>query len=313
MIKSIYENRYFGVILIFILSLPVIFINRQISTDWGGDFAMYINEALNIAHFKQVTATHYVYNENAPMLGPEFYPVGFPLLLAPVCLLFGNNIPVLIIYMSLILVITATVLFLFFREYFSVPVAVILTLIIVYNPWTLIFKNEILADIPFTLFFVLTQLLYLRKAPAWITGTVMGFTVLIKTAGFVLPAGFVLYYLYILIKRKNRYKELVFPVFYALILVLTVNVLIFKIPSGPGLYSGNFNFTAFKHNFLLNVSLYIEIFQSFFYRILDDWKFLMLITQSVMLTFLLIGIINAKKNLIFFVFVTYLLLLFVLF
>ncbi len=308
---KIYRNDYFVLAVLLMLTLPILFINRQISTDWGGDYAMYINEALNISRLHPVTDTHYVYNENAPMLGPKVYPVGFPLLLAPVVLLFGNNVPVLIVFMSVLLITTAPVLFLFFKNFFSKAVSLILTLMIVYNPWMLIFKNEILADIPFTLFFVLAMVLYLRKAPAWLTGFVMGYAALIKAAGFVLPVAFVLYYFFNLLKRKNRTKELVLPVVYSLLFVFIVNKVIFHIPSGLGLYSSNFDFTGFKHNFLLNIALYIEIFESFFYRNLHDWKFIMLITQSVMLTFVIIGMVNAKKNPVFFVPAVFLLMLFV--
>ncbi len=309
MVKSIYNKRYFAFVLMFLFLLPLIFINRQISSDWGGDFAMYINEAMNIAHFQSIDDTHYIYNENAPMLGPGIYPAGFPLMLAPICFLFGNNISVFIIYMSLLLIITALVIYVFFKDFFSAPVAAILTLTIVYNPWMLSFKNEVLADIPFTLFFILTLVFYLKKAPAWLTGIVMGFAILVKTAGFVLPVGFVLYYFYNLVKRK-RYPGLVFTAIYAVIFVFVLNTVL-KMPLGLGLYSGNFDFSSLKHNILINISLYIEIYQSFFYRVLHDWKFIMLVTRSAMLTFLIIGIINVKKDLIYFIFVAYVFLLLV--
>ena len=309
-----FKIRNADLLLVLVLVLPVVFINLQHTVDWGGDYAMYITEALNIARHQPVSDTHYVYNSNAPMLGPPLYPVGFPLLLAPVCLIFGNNIAAMIVYMSLLLIVLAVVLQLFFRRYFSRTVSVILVLVVLYNPWILQFKNEILADIPFTLFFILTLLLYLRRSNALVTGIVMGFTILIKTAGFSLVAAFVLYFIFLLIAKrgdtKTNAKKLLLPVAYAILLILIVNKIIFHLPSGIGLYSGNFSFVAVKDQFLINIGLYIEIFQSFFHRDFSGWKFLYLITQASLFTFALIGLINSKKDLVFFVTGTYLLMLF---
>ena len=316
---SMIQSHYFKIrnadlLLVLILVLPVIFINLQHTVDWGGDYAMYVTEAMNIVRHQPVENTNYVYNSNAPMLGPPLYPVGFPLLLAPVILIFGNNFAVLIVYMSLLLVVLAIVLQLFFRRYFSVPVSVILVLVVLYNPWILHFKNEILADVPFTLFFILTLFLYLRKSNTLLTGIVMGFTILIRTAGFSLPAAFVLYFIYLLIIKRgdirSNAKKLLLPVVYALLLILIVNKIVFRLPFGIGLYSGNFSLVAVKDQFLTNIALYIEIFQSFFHRDLSGWKFLYLITQAVLFTFSIIGFINSKKNLMFFVTATYLLMLF---
>lgn len=314
MIKLGHVNkRNSDLLLIILLVLPVIFINLQHTVDWGGDYAMYISEAMNIAHCQPVSNIQYVYNTNAPMIGPLLYPVGFPLLLAPVCLIYGNNIVSMIVYLSLILILLALVLQLFFRQYFSKTVSILLVLVVLFNPWLLHFKNEILADVPFTLFFYLTLILYLRKSKSLFTGFLMGFTILIKTAGFVLPVAFILYLFYRLFAeptgRKIITKRLLVPIVYSLLLVFFVNKILFHLPSGIDLYSGNFSLIALKHHFLTNIALYIEIFQSFFYRNLYDWKFLVLITQPVLFTFALIGFLNSKKDLLFFVFSVYLLML----
>ncbi len=307
-------KRNFDILLIVLLAFPLLFINLQHSTDWGGDFAMYINEAMNIVHLQPVAATHYVFNENAPMLGPKAYPVGFPLLLSPVCLIFGNNISIIIIFMALLLILLAIVLYIFFKTFFSKTVSLILVLVIIYNPWTLHFKNDILSDIPFTLFFVLTIILFIRKAPVWLTGLLMGISILIKTAGFVLPAGFSFYFIYLFITQHKQWKinikKLLLPVGYALFFVFIINKIIFHFPSGISLYAQNFSFNKLEHNALVNISLYINIFQSFFFRNLHDWKFIMLITQSSLFTFTIVGILNSKKNVILFILSTYLLMLF---
>ena len=72
------------VLLSILFFLPLMFLNIRHDHDWGGDFAQYIAQADNIAHFRPMNATGYVYNKDYPSLAPKAYPPGFPLLIAPI-------------------------------------------------------------------------------------------------------------------------------------------------------------------------------------------------------------------------------------
>ena len=313
-VKQFLSDHY-DLVLVLLLTFPAVFIGREISSDWGGDFAMYISEAMQIVKGQAVTQTHYIYNEQAPLLGPAVYPVGFPLLLSPVVYFYGNDIRPLIAFMSFFILLLALVQQLFFRRFFSRTISLILVLLVIYNPWTIRFKNEILADVPFALFFLLTILLYLRKAPGWIISLSMGVAMLVKSAGLVIPVAVFAYAVFLIVKAPEKWKEtagqLVLPAVSALAGVLVINKLIFHIPSDLQLYAHHFIRGGLWHIMLSNITLYTDTFLKFFHRSFDDFYFVVLITQSVMLTMFLVGLINSKKDLLFFIFSAYLLMLFI--
>ncbi|MCK4511967.1 hypothetical protein KAW64_09520, partial [bacterium] len=53
-------------------------------SEGGGDYAMYIHHAKNLATGVPYSETGYILNPHNPNLGPQSYPPGYPLLLAPV-------------------------------------------------------------------------------------------------------------------------------------------------------------------------------------------------------------------------------------
>ena len=144
--KKIIENS-----VILILLIPLLVTNIKSSHDWGDDFAQYIHQAKNITEGVSQNETGYVFNADT-FLGPKAYPVGFPLLLAPVIAYYGIDYEAINVYLSVFLVLSCLIGFLLLRKYFTAPTAIITTLVIAYNPVTLNFKTEILSDIPFYFF-----------------------------------------------------------------------------------------------------------------------------------------------------------------
>ena len=55
------DKWYFAAL--FILLLPLFYINVKSTHDWGDDFAQYINEAKNIGEHKNITNTHHIFIE----------------------------------------------------------------------------------------------------------------------------------------------------------------------------------------------------------------------------------------------------------
>lgn len=58
---------------------------------WGDDFAQYIQESKDIASGVMYTHSNYVFNPQNADVGPQTAPPGYPLLLAPVYLVWGMN------------------------------------------------------------------------------------------------------------------------------------------------------------------------------------------------------------------------------
>ena len=107
--------KYLAVALI---CLPAFFINIKSSHDWGDDFAQYIHQAKNITAGIPQQQTGYIYNPEFHHLGPPAYPVGFPLLLAPVYAIFGNSIKHFDIYISFFLLGFALLMFYFLHKHY---------------------------------------------------------------------------------------------------------------------------------------------------------------------------------------------------
>ncbi|MEA3477503.1 MAG: hypothetical protein U9R60_04940, partial [Bacteroidota bacterium] len=143
--------RKYGVyLLIAVFGTILFFVNVKDSHDWGGDFAMYIIQAKNITDGNPQSQTFYYYNSDYPVLGPPAYPIGFPLLLSPVYLLFGNSIKAFTLLITLFLFLSGILMVAFFRKYFPDMIAFFLAMLILFNPWTMMFKLEIMSDLPFT-------------------------------------------------------------------------------------------------------------------------------------------------------------------
>jgi 4-amino-4-deoxy-L-arabinose transferase-like glycosyltransferase len=175
--------------------LPLFFINIRTSHDWGDDFAQYIHQAQNILSGTSQNETGYIFNESC-YTAPKAYPTGFPILLAPVIYFFGANFYYLNLYMTLFLALSAFVGFLLLRNYTSYLTALVIALIVAYNPLFLNFKTEVLSDLPFTFFSMLCLLILHKKenlSLSILLGVLMGFSLHIRSAGLALSVCYLLY------------------------------------------------------------------------------------------------------------------------
>lgn len=68
-------------IVVIALLVPLLFFNIKNTHDWGDDFAQYLLEAKNIKEGRPISYTNFVENPNY-VLGPNFYPPGFPIIIA---------------------------------------------------------------------------------------------------------------------------------------------------------------------------------------------------------------------------------------
>lgn len=134
------------------------FFTLNYGQEWGADYALYMNYALQIA-------------KGIP--GQMSASWGFPLMLAPIYKVFGYDTTLFtsIIYYKIPGVICMTLLtfflFLFFSKRFPVKWAIVLTAFFGLNPIFIRFTNEILTNIPHLLFSMLSimcmQQMFLEK------------------------------------------------------------------------------------------------------------------------------------------------------
>lgn len=285
--------------------LPLFFINVRDSHDWGGDFALYIKQGVNIIEGKTQADNGYVFNEDFPSLAPPTYSVGFPLLLAPVYACFGNSILHFSLYITVLLIAALLAFFFFFRMYYNLAISLVAVMVIAYNPWLLWFKCEVLSDIPFTLFVMLSLIGYLktnwdhkRYIKAVLIGLLCGYALLIRSIGIVLLMAFCLDNVYAIIseyRNKQRYVRL-----WNLLSILGSALLVYIVLSKivfPGkedsyaFFSTLFKWDNLGDTVLITSNYYIQVFQNFFHPHAEQWDVVPLLVKAFALSFFLLGVL----------------------
>ncbi|MEZ4773928.1 MAG: hypothetical protein R3D00_12155 [Bacteroidia bacterium] len=181
-------NRTVIWLLLLIAFLPLFFINLTGYHGWGDDFAQYIHQAKNVTVGISPSETGHILNEEG-IIGPAAYPMGFPLLLAPLYALFGNNMLAFQYYMTFLLCLLGLGVYYFLSRSFSVFFTLAGVLWLIYHPWVLHFKAEVLSEIPYTWFLVVATAFWMYGKGQYKTvgtGLLAGFAILIRPMGIVL-------------------------------------------------------------------------------------------------------------------------------
>lgn len=285
-----------------ILFVPLIFIGTHTSHDWGDDFAQYIHQAENIIKGIPQSQTGYVFN-HSNYIGPQAYPVGFPLLLAPVYAIAGNSMWAFTTFISLLYIVLGLLMVIFYRCYFTWITSLTLALIFLYNPQMILFKREIMSDIPFTALLVLNFILYHKLKPVntrqlLSLALITGFMLTIRPAGFVWVAAIVMEQVVAFIRRRIVLKEFAVRIgIFILVPVMVyfiINSLIFKIPSGGSIG----DYLQFYHSGKLlqiipeNLAHHIEVFRFLYVPQAGAFYGISLLLGSVMVAFTLLGLIK---------------------
>lgn len=154
------QNLFAGNILpVVIVGLAVVFYILTIRPghNWGGDFALYIQHAINIATGAPYANSGFVLNPKDLFLSPHAYPPVFPIFLAPVYHFFGIDIHV----MKVAGIVVFAVFLLLFSKYArnrieSPLLYVLLLAALAFSPSFWESKDRILPDYLFILLFYAT-------------------------------------------------------------------------------------------------------------------------------------------------------------
>lgn len=258
-------SPYFGILA---LLIPLLFLNQRETHDWGGDFAQYIQQGLNIVELSPQEKHHYIFNEEHPMLGPELYPIGFPLLLAPVLGLFGNDMPILILYMNFWLIACAMAFFSLLKIYYKTTPSILIVLLFSYTPWFIIFKSEVMADLPFLFFLLLCIQVYIRKGFNLLCSLLIISAILIKALALSFLLAILLNEIFSRVKRSSpiHYRKLILIVLSGIIPSL-IQSFIFKISNNTSQYLKNFSFGNLGETVARNFELYYQPFDNYLNQI----------------------------------------------
>ena len=280
--------------------LPLFFLNVKDSHDWGDDFAQYLMQAENVVKGIPQTQTQYVFDERFPPVAPPAYPMGFPLLLAPVYAVWGHSIYHYDLLITAVLFLLCLLMALYFRRHFSAGTSLVLVLLFAYSYWTLDFKTNILSDLPFALLFLLAVMLYRRRetpANAVLTGLAAGALLLFRGAGILFPIAVFLHAAWLFRvrrsapERKRIASHAVIIGALAFATPLLVNRL-FGVPTEGFLsFYGRAAAGSTGDTLLQNLNYYVEVYKAFFQAPVDTWTFAPTVAASAALVLLLAGML----------------------
>lgn len=179
-----------------LLLVPLFFIMTGEQYDWGDDFAQYIIQAKNITEGKPQAENGLIRFAGFPSYAVEAYPAGFPLILATVYGFWGLQIQPYLIMESFFLALSALFVYGWFRKLTGSLAALLISLLFVYNPYTLEMKGQVLSDIPFTALVFLTLLMFRDMKQGGIhpliTGILCALVTSVKINGMVLVPALIL-------------------------------------------------------------------------------------------------------------------------
>ncbi len=138
------------------LALALVPALRQ-APQWGDDFAAYVLQALCVVEGRAQTDCGYRYSPEALSIGPAAYPMGYPLLLAPLVARWGVDFDVLTRWAQLLTALLGVALLLWLRRLLQAEwPAALLSLALVLNPgiW-LALRHVVESDVPFALLLLL--------------------------------------------------------------------------------------------------------------------------------------------------------------
>lgn len=302
--KPVLNSKLLELAIIAVLLVPLFFINITGQHDWGGDFAHFIQQAKNLAEGKTQGDTYYILNPHYPTLAPPAYPVGFPIILMPVYVWVGVSIAAFQLHISALLWAAMLLIFYFFRQFVSMGWATVAVLIVAYNPWVLLFKGEILSDIPFLLLTMLALILYQKrknslKSAAYI-GLTLGSAMLVRNLALVLLAAMLMDQMINILKNNTDRKSWLIFNFVLMSTGVAVYLLwskwLLPVPKDTvEFWASLYAEQNLGQTLLSNASYYVDVFQGFFHNIHNSWDFAAQITKALLLAFGLIGIVSKMK------------------
>jgi hypothetical protein len=312
-----------------IIFTPLFFLNIRSDHDWGGDFAQYIEQAKCFIQMKSMNNIGYIYNEYFPSLSPRVYPPFFSILISPIYLFYQLNMVPYNYLISFFLVVFGILIIHFLKNYFGFFKSILIGILFIYNPFFLIFKSEILADIPFSVFFLMIIILFNTKKQEFkhwfLIGCLIGILCTIKSIGIVIFISLILHSINIgfldfkhhlnFKTTLNKIGPIYKSIFTGCIVILFINLIAFheiKISSG---YEKTFqSVESIYLTFNENVFYYSELIKNFFNNYEGSELWITNLLGSGILILFIVGLLNSftkESNLLNWITIVYFITLFV--
>lgn len=279
------NKKGFWILIAVVLCFIPMFFPNALVTDWGSDWAFYLHQARNIVNGIPQLDNGFIINEACFEISSKAYPIGFPLLLASVYTFFGENIPAFITLQTFILFLLGMTWFFTFRKRMGEFLAILGIFFIVYSPYVIWFRNNILSEYSYLLFqslFILVYIFQKREKKWWLLGVLYGIAWIMKGGGVQLIFSAFLFELSTLLMHTKspsvmqlaaKKIKLLFGIFVVgLFINLAFNKLFFNTGDSFGFYVKIYQEKFSLDQCLLNFKYYLnEIYYSFFVYWQTKW------------------------------------------
>jgi len=291
-LKALFQKTFTPLLLLFLAG--IFFINIKSTHDWGDDFAQYLHQAKNIVQGISQSQTGYIINPDYSLLGPPAYTMGFPLLLSVVYPFFDGNILAYNFLMSFFLLLYGLVLFAILQTQTRKLFAALTAIMLVYLPYLLNFKMEILSDLPFAVILNLGVMIYLKvngksKYFYLLFSLVSATLLLFRSIGIVFPMAV---FMALLLEGKLN-KQFLFKsalsIGLSFIIYYIVHFWIFEMPKDfLNSSTGQFSLAQSFETAIKNIPYYYQSYFDFFNNS-NLWIVKTGITLAILLAFMGIG------------------------
>lgn len=308
-------------IIFFVIALSTLIsvTTLQKGHDWGDDFSLYIAQAKVICEggFELLkTQQQFTQSNSGYLLGPDFYPWGYPALIAPAYKFFGLNLAALKVVTYAWFPLLLCLLYSYFNSELKEKTFLFISLF-AFSPVIFSFRNSIVGDIPF-LFFSMLSVIMIRKIVSQqkfivnetfsyaLLGIVIALTYSIKTQGIVLlPALLATQFIEAL--SKNELKKSLSIKTFLPYLLFGVLVIIYSKVTGysDASYASHLDWTNLYYHLQFNFFYYLNLPAAFFdVPVLSNFS---LVFWGICFVFVLLGLVDLKirdTSLLFYVLFT---------
>ena len=118
---------------------------------WGDDWAQYVMHSINMVEGRPYSPTGYIFNPDAPVVGPPSYPPGLPLILSPIFAITGLNLFALKIVCFTCLVGGIFFAFKLLRESLGIGIASATLVLFIFHDQIWTSRDSIQSDSPYLL------------------------------------------------------------------------------------------------------------------------------------------------------------------
>jgi hypothetical protein len=295
-----------------LILLTIFFVALNIFTmddshNWGGDFSAYISQGRALADGSLsdlVRDSDFRLAVSEAQVGPNLYPWGFPLILAPVVTVFGVNIVALKFAIFLFFIGSLVLVYFLFKGKLKDESVWIILLILSASPYIFIFKQDVLSDIP-AMFFLLLSVLFTQKiyfedennkdknVHSVFLGVSIFLSIFIRTSSAIL-----LPFLFIIQALRGRYwlkktENIIVGLLPYLLVVFLYIISIVAFPKSS--YADHFlmNTSAILGLIWRNTPYYFVLFSEFFGK---PTNILVIIIYYFILAFFLLGLWKGFKK-----------------